>query len=145
MSGTDARRAKMRKVLCFFPHSIDPPETGAHRRCLEVLAGLRELGCSVTFLSAPYASHTAWNAAGIDGLRRRGIADVRLYELSPADYLHVRVVPRLRLLLQPRHPMNWVRTAPPGMRAWFTRTVEELAPDVILMHYANWDGLLDHA
>ena len=31
------------------------------------------------------------------------------------------------------------------MRAWFTRTVEELAPDVILMHYANWDGLLDHA
>src|SRR5947209_8027697 len=101
-----------RKIACFFPHNDYPPETGTHRRFLEVAAALREIGCSVTLLSSPFSSHTPWDQAAIDGLKRGGLADVKLYALSPADYIHVRVAPRVRRLLERNHPLNWVRTAP---------------------------------
>ena len=40
-----------RKALFFFPHNPWPPRTGAHCRVLQMLSGLRELGCHITLAS----------------------------------------------------------------------------------------------
>ena len=48
------------KVLFFFPHNPYPAKSGAHKRCLEMLSGLRELGCEVTLMSSTLSSETPW-------------------------------------------------------------------------------------
>ena len=147
----------MKNVLVFFPHNPWPPRSGAHKRCLEVLSGLRELGCEVTLLSSAFSTDTKWEASSVTELRKQLVRNVLVYEATPADYRFVSYVRRayiwkgrLLRLVGRGHPsagempVNSRVHTPPGMRRWFKRSLEEISPDVILMNYAYWDGLIEH-
>ena len=146
-----------KKALVFFPHNLLPPRTGADRRCSEMLAGLKELGCEVTLASSTLSSVTKWTPSSVQGLKDRLVEDVRVYEPTApdnkflcylkkyygADYRAIRVLKRLHLLnVVP--PINSTLHTPPGMRRWFRKIHDEISPDIIMMNYAYWDGLLSH-
>ncbi len=135
-------------VFVFFPHNPYPPASGAHQRCLEVLRVLIDLDCEVTFLSATNSSDTPWEQASIDWLEGMGVAAVHVYR-SP------RWNSRLKAMLAKAYWMVNRRTGisrpiavdspwftPPGMRRWFTHIVRQAKPDIMVMNYAHWDGLL---
>jgi glycosyltransferase involved in cell wall biosynthesis len=145
-------------VLVCFPHNLWPPRTGAHRRGLEFLGGLRELGCRVELASSTLSTDTPWEPSSVEGLKAAADA-VHLYEAAPADYayrerlrkfyepdyLWLPVVRRLHPLGRREPPLDTRMHTPPGMRRWFDRVVGEFAPDAIVMNYAYWDRLIDHA
>jgi hypothetical protein len=163
-----------RKVLVFFPHNPWPPRSGAHRRCLEVMDGLRALGCDVTLAASTLSSDTPWNAAAVIGLKDRGLSDVRVYETTPEDHEFLNLLRGLRSMTRklshPRGtlyyargllahkppivatwrgatgflPVDAIQNTPPGMRRWFATLVDQIGPTALVMNYAHWDGLVDH-
>jgi glycosyltransferase involved in cell wall biosynthesis len=146
----------MKKVLVFFPHNPSPPRTGAHKRCLEIVGGLRDLGCEVSLLSSTLSTDTDWKASSVVELKQL-VREVYIYEGTPADHSYTR---RLRKAhwLQGRLEGLFGRTrpnagelpvssrsfSPPGMRRWFRGLVNQIDPDIIVMNYAHWDKLMDH-
>jgi glycosyltransferase involved in cell wall biosynthesis len=74
-----------RKVLFFFPHNPSPPRTGAHKRCLEMLRGLKELDCDTTLVSSPFCSETEWTRASADVLNNHYVSNVNYYEPTELD------------------------------------------------------------
>jgi glycosyltransferase involved in cell wall biosynthesis len=134
----------MKKVVCFHPHSLYPALSGAHRRGLEVLGALRELGWSVTLAGSPLSSQTPWLRSSREGLRRHGLTDVRLYHGTEADYAFLLARGERCKRRRSEQPFDLLQAPPPGMRAWFSDLLSEVAPDLVLITYAHWDGLLDH-
>jgi glycosyltransferase involved in cell wall biosynthesis len=147
-----------KRVLIFFPHNLWPPRTGAHKRGLELLDGFKEIGCEVALASSTFSTDTSWQPASLETLKAR-YSNVYLYEAEPDDllyrerlqryyqpnYLWLPVVRRLYPLGHREPPFNTRMFTPPAMRRWFNETVEQFAPDVIVMNYAHWDRLIDHA
>lgn len=163
-----------KRALVFFPHNPWPPRSGAHRRCIEMLEGLKELGCEVTLASSTLSSETAWDTDSVAGLKANGVSDVHVHKASPADHDfrdHLHELrksdnklsrPRqtfyfARQLLKQRPPIvaTWqgakknppidgIPNTPPTMRRWFASVVDRVKPDLIMMNYAHWDGLLNH-
>jgi hypothetical protein len=133
-----------RKVLCFFPHNLYPPRSGAHKRGLEMLSGLREIGCEVTLLSSTLSTDSEWQTASVGTLKANWATDVLVYEASAVDHGFVTLLKGLYWLLRRNPPVNSALRTPPGMRRWFERTLHEISPDVVLMNYAHWDGLVNH-
>lgn len=146
----------MKKVLVFFPHNPSPPRTGAHKRCLEIIGGLRELGCEVSLLSSTLSTDTKWEASSVVELKKL-VREVYVYEATSADYSFIRRLGRthqwqrrLSGLLgrqQPdggESPVNSRLYSPPGMLRWFRRLLKEIDPDILVMNYAHWDKLIDH-
>jgi hypothetical protein len=134
-----------RKVLCFFPQNPYPPRAGCHRRCLEMAAGLKEIGCEVTLLgSTLYAHTTTWEPSSIQTLKTDWFSDVHVYRETPLDYRFIGLLNRFYQLVKREPPVNSAVYSPPGMRRWFTRIFHEISPDMILMNYAYWDGLINH-
>ena len=148
----------MKKVLVFFPHNLWPPRTGAHKRGVEMIAGLREIGCDVTLVSSTLATDNEWHSSSVQGLKTSMVKDVRVYEATAADHKFIQrlrkfyardysLVWRLRRfhpLAGKEPPLNSMLHSPPGMRRWFKTVVNDIAPDAILMNYAYWDGLINH-
>jgi glycosyltransferase involved in cell wall biosynthesis len=163
-----------KKVLVFFPHNPCPPRSGAHRRCLEVMAGLKTLGHDVVLAGSTLSSEAPWDDASVAGLREGGVSGVEVYETTPADHEFLDLLHRLRSLenklSHPRKslyyfrqllkhkppilatwrgatetpPIDAIQYTPPDMRRWFHGLVKRISPDVIIMNYAYWDGLVDH-
>ncbi len=148
----------MKKVLVFFPHNLWPPRTGAHKRGLEIIAGFRELGFEVTLVSSTLSTDNYWEPSSIEALKKNLVKDVYVYEATSADHNYIerlrkfyqadyRFIPILRRLYplgRREPPLNSRLYSPPGMRQWFSDILEQTAPDVVVMNYAFWDGLLDH-
>jgi len=147
-----------KKVLVFFPHNIWPPRTGAHKRCLEMIAGLREIGCEVTLASSTLSTDNEWQSSSIQGLKTNIVKDVHVYQATAADHRFIRRLRKFyardyRFIWRLKNfypfarsepPLNSVLYSPPGMRRWFKDVLGESAPDAVLMNYAYWDGLLNH-
>jgi hypothetical protein len=129
-------------VLYFFPHNPYPPRSGAHKRCLEILSGLQELGCNIKFVSSTLCSETPWNLDSINALKAMGIAEVVVYPATAWDYRFVRVCSKMSPLFNSSiHSLTYT---PPGMRQWFRSLLSPHPPDLIFMNYGLWDGLLNH-
>lgn len=133
-----------RKVLVFFPQNPYPPKSGAQKHLLEILAGLRKIGCSVTLASWTVSLESKWSRAGVERLKREYVDDVRVYEPSLADYARIALlysfyIPTKRLI-----PFDSRVYAPPGLCRWFRILTQQLNPDIVLINYAHWDRLLDH-
>jgi hypothetical protein len=135
----------MPKVLYFFPHNPCPPRSGAHQRCLEILSGLNELGCEITFLSSALTSETPWDEASIQALKEQGIKEVHIHQPTRWDYRFIRVYNKLyQIMHRPIAIDSFIRT-PQSMRRWFRSILQENSPDIIFMNYAFWDRLIDHS
>ena len=163
-----------KRALVFFPHNPWPPRSGAHQRCLEVMEGLTGLGYEVTLASSTLSSEIPWVAESAAGLKESGVSEVHVYETTPADQEFLGVLHRLRSTkdksFHPRKtlyyfrqllthkppimatlrgamknpPIDAIQNTPPAMRRWFAELVDQIGPDVIIMNYAYWDGLVDH-
>jgi glycosyltransferase involved in cell wall biosynthesis len=133
----------MRKILFFFPHNPYPPKTGAHKRCLELLYGLKELDLNITFASSIYNSDQVWTFAGIEALKKEtGCSAVELYYpsnleviLAKTHNLANRFFPKAKRRLQSVNTLS--------MKSWFTHIAQSYCPEILFMNYAFFDGMID--
>jgi glycosyltransferase involved in cell wall biosynthesis len=133
-----------RRIAIFYPTCPAPAQGGSHRRCLEMLEGFNALGLNVSLLSTTLGGAERWQKALRDDLLSKFTDDVHVYDLGIAERKAAALIHRGRALLGRVPPMDSRAYSFWGVRRWFSRTCESLAPDALLMNYANWDRILDH-
>jgi glycosyltransferase involved in cell wall biosynthesis len=133
-----------KKVICFFPHNPYPPRSGAHKRCLEILTGLCKLGYEVTFVSSTLSSETNWDDDSIKLLEKDLVNRVCIYKPNFLDWKILGVIDRFYKISKTKPPLNSILRTSIGMRWWFADLVKKISPDIIVMNYCFWDGLLNH-
>jgi hypothetical protein len=133
-----------KNVLIFFPHNPFPPMTGGHKRCIEMISGLKEIGCEVTLVSSTVFSETKWDRTSIESLRMNWGLDVRVHKASILDITFTGLLYGAYYCMKKNPPFNSVFYSPPGMRRWFARILHEISPDVVFITYTYWDSLLNH-
>jgi glycosyltransferase involved in cell wall biosynthesis len=131
------------KLIYFFPHNPLPPRSGAHKRCLEILAGLRKLDWDVTFVSSALSSETIWDADSISKLERDFVSRVCIYNPKFLDWKLLGLMSRFYHLTKTKVALDSILRTPIRMRWWFEKILEKISPDIIIMSYCFWDGLLD--
>ena len=131
-----------KKVLFFFPHNPYPSRSGAHQRCLEMLWGLRALGCKTTLLSTTLFSDSLWEARSVQALEDEWVEQVLIYETAVFDRYFQSALRRAGKLLGWRVPLNSMFFNPPVLRRWVARACDQIEPDLAVISYAHWDGLL---
>jgi len=132
---------KNNKILFFFPHNPYPARSGAHRRCLEMLAGFKELGFEVTLMSSTLSSETIWEMSSIQDLKSQYCSDVCIYEPTKFDYKLISLVRRYYRITKQNPPISSLLNTPLGMCNWFAQKFESIKPEIIVMNYAYWDRL----
>ena len=135
----------MKKVLFFFPHNPFPAKTGAHKRCLELLTGLKELGCHVTFASSTFTpSDQLWSSATVSAIQSELGCTVTLHTAGYLDRKLTGIRNGLgRFATQEArqyHPFVSV-----GMKSWFTRVAEICMPDIVFINYMYYDRMIDRS
>lgn len=133
-----------KKVLFFFPHNPVPQTTGAHKRCIQMLTALADLGCDVTFFGSTMLSNTSWRGSATAVFFQRLGISVQLHRIFPFDYeIGMWLKPLWRRWLWRRKDvLSATLPAPPGMQHAFLRSVMRLQPDVLWMNYACWDSIV---
>ncbi|BAY08410.1 glycosyltransferase family 4 protein [Calothrix sp. NIES-2098] len=131
-------------ILFFFPHNPYPPKSGAHKRCLEMLTGLRERGCRVILASLTDVSRKSWNVSSIKKLEETFVEKVFIYELHFWEQNYLKFLRKFYKLARAKSSLSSVLYTTPAMRSWFSKLIKEISPDLIFMNYAYWDGLINH-
>jgi glycosyltransferase involved in cell wall biosynthesis len=126
----------MRRVAYFFPFSPLPAHSGAARRCVEMLWGLRELGYRTDVLFVPSAGSPPAGEIAEQLRREWGVHRVHAHQPGRLDYRVGGWLSRLGLTGVASPPYN-----SPLVVAWFRRRLREIAPDVLFMSYAFADCL----
>ena len=130
-----------RRLVYFFPQNPWPPRSGAHRRCMEMLAGLREIGFEITVYSATHTSERPWEPGAVRALRAIGVKSVQVHRTLAWEGDYVELVRRLHDRLRRPPGLTSSIHSPPGMRWEFSRLLRRLEPEVVIINYAQWDGL----
>lgn len=148
----------MKRALVFVPHNPWPPRSGAHKRYLETIAGLKALGFKIILAGSVIPTDNKWDTASKEALKKRWVDEVHVHQPTAEDFkfihrlksfydLDYSFIPVLRKLhlLGEREPSlsSRIRTVP-SMRRWFKQLVEQTSPDLIFMNYAIWDPLVNH-
>lgn len=132
----------MIKVLFFFPHNPFPPKTGAHKRCLELLTGLRELGCDITYASSTYTSDQRWSLDGIEGLQKQIGCKVALHTSSDVERIASKAFNiAKRTLFNDQNQLHTKTSI--SMRSWFSDITHRCDPDILFMNYVFYDSIID--
>ena len=105
---------------------------------------LNDLGCEVTLASSVLCSETPWTKESIRSLEKNQVHSVRIYYPTILDNKYRWLMNRMCRVLNKAYPINSSFYTPPGMRLWFSRVFQEISPDVVIMSYAFWDGLIRH-
>jgi hypothetical protein len=142
MSGAGGQ-VLMQSALVYFHQNPYPPRAGVHRHVLELLGGLRDAGFLTTLASSAF-TEAGWTAESIRALESEWVHQVRVHQPGPWDYRVARNVARLYRLRRGPLPIRSLARTPPGLRRWFRRTAEEVAPAVIVIVHAWYDALVDH-
>lgn len=129
----------MMTVILFFPHNPYLCTTGAHKRCVEMLAHFKESGARVVLLSSTMWSETLWTSNDIDSLNATLTDDVVIFKPSYLQQLYRKIDKKLR----PHPPLGDAMWVPFGMKQWFSEQVIKFSADVICMSYAFWDVLIE--
>lgn len=129
------------KVLFFFPHNPYPAKSGAHKRCLEMLAGFKDLGFEVTLMSSTFCSETLWEMSSIEALKSQWCNDVSIYKPTILDYKITALFAKYYKITKQNPPLSSLLNTPLGMRKWFAKKFEIIKPEIIVMNYAYWDCL----
>jgi glycosyltransferase involved in cell wall biosynthesis len=133
-----------KKVALFFPENPFPPASGLHKRVLDVMGGFREIGCELHLLSSTLTAFRPWQEESAVALQDRWVSAIHLHQPGRLDYRYRGLLGRYYGRTGRPMPFDTSFYSPPGMRLWFTRTVRDLSPDVVVMTYARWDRLIDH-
>jgi glycosyltransferase involved in cell wall biosynthesis len=131
----------MKRVLFYFPQKPYPPQTGAHKRCLQLLEGLKTLGCKIRYASSAYRT-SAWTEAAEQELTQYIGCDISIFRptliqrgiSAGIDFTKRYSIPSRELL---RH--LWQSYG----REWFSKLFISFKPDVLLINYANYDSIVD--
>lgn len=134
----------MKKVLIFLPQNPYPPQSGFHKRCLEVIDGFKELGCEITLASSTDTTEQPWTAPVVQSVKAGGVKAVEVYEWSLLDRQMVRGLRRFYGSMRKAAPLGSMIHTPPGFRRWFARLVKRVSPDLVVINYAYWGKLLNH-
>ncbi len=126
------------KTLVFFPHNPYPVKTGAHRRCLEMLAGLRDLGCEVLLFSSTIYSDQPWTQQSIDFLKVKYGIDTFIYQPT-ADDNHYLEACRNR---PQSDRINWEYFNTPGLMGSFKQIFRQFQPTLVVVSYSLWGRLV---
>ncbi len=126
------------KALVFFPHNPFPVSTGAHRRCLEMLAGLRDLGCEIVLFSSNLYSDQAWTQESIDTLKSKYGIETFIYQGTQAD---LRYLEACQTQSQSGR-MNWDYFNTPGMIDSFKQVFSQFKPNLVMVSYSLWGRLV---
>jgi glycosyltransferase involved in cell wall biosynthesis len=133
-----------RTILVFFPHNPFPPKTGSHRRFTEICKGLKSVGFQVVFLSSTLNSETKWNLPVDTDLTTEVVDRLLVYTPNLLDRQYLKFARRYYGYLKKTPALSSDLLCPPGMRSWFSKVVDRVRPNFILMNYAYWDKLIDH-
>src|SRR5438309_11831449 len=114
-------------VLVYFPHNPWPPRTGAHRRCLQMLDALVQIGALVDLASTTLFSDQPWTEAAIGALEARGVQHVWLYKRFRTQASLVRWEARFRGGNH-WHFCSW------WIRRWLSNLVYGLHESTVLKH-----------
>jgi glycosyltransferase involved in cell wall biosynthesis len=131
----------MKTVLFFFPHKPHPPQFGAHKRCLQLLNGLMNLGCRVTFTSSAYGNR-GWTEAAVKDFRERFGCSVDIFRPTVRQRGISAGFDYTRRLARGGEGISQRLTESYG-REWFSQVALESEPDLLFMNYANYDALVD--
>jgi glycosyltransferase involved in cell wall biosynthesis len=126
------------RVLVYFPHNPWPPRTGAHRRCLQILDGLMQIGARVHLASTKQFSEQPWTDESISALQVRGLEKVWVYQRFRGQWRLERWEARLQGC-NDSHFCSW------WLRRWFTNLIRRIRPHSVVITYTLADRLLDHA
>ena len=135
-AGKTAEESKEKKALVFFPHNPYPPQTGAHKRCMEMLEALKELGYDITLFSYPAFADNPWESSSINDLQNKFGVKVVIYPGSQADGEYMAQVNATS-----RGAFNWEIYTPPGLRDSFRQLFVTLSPQVVITNYSLWGKL----
>lgn len=132
----------MTRVLVFFPHNPFPPRSGAHLRCLQILAGLHDMGAQVTFASSYFTSETSWDDISQADVRTVGSPEIRVHRRSQWDARYLHYLGKYYHLRHKRAPLSSAYHSPPTLQRWFKQLTKSVAPNIIFINYAFWDNLV---
>jgi hypothetical protein len=133
-----------KRVALYFPENPHPPESGVHKRALDVMRGFRDLGCELHLLSSTLTAFRPWRAESASDLEDAWVTAVHLHQPGLLDYRYRGLLGRYYARIGRSMPFDTSFYSPPGMRRWFARVIGELQPDVVVMAYARCDRLIDH-
>lgn len=125
------------RVLVFFPHNPYPARTGAHQRCLTVLRALTALQYDVILCSSTLLTDQPWNEESRAKLQADLNITVEVYEGQPDDHTFMAYVQHRGV-----RQVNFAVFCPPGLKRWFKQQFQERSPQVVLINYALWSGLI---
>lgn len=139
----------MRRIAVFYHGNPCPPRAGTHQRCLQVLRGLREVGCQVTFLTSNHWADPAWTPSHALMLRAMTGAEARVCPLKRMDRRFIDSMLKWQRSRPYRMffgsvPVASYASSPPYLRRWFRRQLSEVAPDAVMINYVMFDRLLNH-
>jgi glycosyltransferase involved in cell wall biosynthesis len=126
------------KVIVFFPHNPYPSRTGAHRRCLEMLSALKELGCEVLLFSSNLFTDQAWTQSSINYLNAHLGIKTYLHQADIQDYNYLQEQQKLTQV----DKTNWDYFTPPLMLQNFQEVCHGFCPNLILINYSLWGNLV---
>lgn len=145
--GEPERNEQGINLIFFFPYIPYPPEFGSHVRCLEILSGLSNLGCKITFLGIRNYRESDHEKERIRQtvafLNKTGIKKIELYTIGFFEYLMIRLIRAFYLVLGRAPPANPLRYFSWNIRSWFRKIQSETRPDILWMNYAHWAFLAD--
>ena len=124
-------------VLYHFPHNPWPPRSGAHQRCLAVLAALKSMGFEVHFFSSVLFSDQPWTSRAAAILQDQLGVRPHVYMGSQEDRQWTQAQTAAR-----EPGTMFKRLLPPGLRAAFRRKCLEIRPDVLIVSYSLWANFL---
>lgn len=134
------------KVLAFAPFNPASCRSGAHRRMIEVLVALRELGAKVELASRDGLPEDPWTEESKEWLRGNSLCcDIHLFS-QPRVSLCERVLRRLRHEARARRKGATDDTVADHttarMRRWFQGVASRFAADRVLINYACFADLV---
>lgn len=133
----------MQRALVHFLHNPMPPQSGAHRRCLQMLQGLKEAGYEVTLASSTLHSETTWTQTSIDALRRSGISRVEVFDRGYWSRKLDGLERRSGWSARRRLPaVQSTMVCPASARLWFYRLAHRISPDLLFINYCWFDQLV---
>jgi glycosyltransferase involved in cell wall biosynthesis len=132
-----------KKILFFYGNNPFPAKSGSHQRCLTFLSELRKRGHKIVFLSTKFASDQDWVNCEMKKFKELFANEVCLYNMSFFCRYFTKIISAwYKLILRKNPPLNSIVNTPWEMRKWFRQKYLFYKPDIIIINYAYWNGLV---